>query len=72
MIGLAIPVIESSRWLTQASCVGCDFSVNIVISRPDLKYAKEIQNLSSTSRWSLLDRVAQDAPISGASGARDG
>jgi len=30
-------VIESSRWLTQASCVGCDFSVNIVISRPDLK-----------------------------------
>jgi len=50
MIGLAIPVIESSRWLTQASCVGCDFSVNIVISRPDLKYAKEIQNLSSTSR----------------------
>ena len=35
-IGLAIPVIESSRWLTQASCVGCDFSVNIVISRPDL------------------------------------
>lgn len=34
--GLAIPVINLSRWLTPASCVGCEFSVNIVISVPTL------------------------------------
>jgi len=50
--GLAIPVINLSRWLTPASCVGCDFPLNIEISLPTL-----LQKVAGTVRPALAPMV---------------
>ena len=53
-------MIESSRWLTQASCVGCDFSVNIVISRPGLTLREYLKKRFWRSVW--LPTPLEDVP----------